>query len=785
MKANWKLVATVMLAAFLGLAGCDGDDGSPGAAGPPGPEGPTGPAGPEGPSGDDAAITPVESCSVCHGAGAYADATENHIVFGLGTFDNLLISDDGTDVTLDFTLAVDGAPAVGAQYYRSYCGDGTDRFTFKGRSDPVPPGTFTSDGAGGYSIVLLDAVAQCLTASPNSRFLAILQFGAEELELVAYGDYPDAIALAGLASNQSCVDCHGDSGEVGRFAPDNRGGHYSAPMTVDACVVCHTRDDPATPEDDRPSYGQLAEIIHGIHNSHNFPDGEFVSRRDTVYDVTYPTYMTNCSVCHSDSNVVPAAGVSALEAANGMAVNGANCFSCHGGIDGFAFEGGLEFHLTIPDPETADCGQCHNGGTAGADVAYYHDGLITERDGIIFAGADTSVDEGAKIDWQITDVVDDGVELAISWTASYDGVGVDPCNATAGPGAPVFFADGNGNLSILRNYAQGGDYILGTNPDRAGQPGSSPGVTVDNTTCSGGVATTVVPVEATDAMYGRVAIQGKPRVPIVVPENDDRVAELDAEFGDLMPVRAFTPTYDWTVGDGAPAPARRAVVDSGECLQCHVGSMYQHGGNRVDNVDMCYLCHNTAANDQYVRVDTFDVDASEAYDALAGQNFGMKEMLHAVHSAGATTAPIVIYRGRGIYAWAGDESQLFNWPGAGSDLPVFGSDDGTGNPVLQNHTFHSPTYPRALNQCGACHVDGFAVLPSALDAMASTIETGEPPFGDQVNDVLEGAQTSSCVTCHRSGDPSIEAAIKAHAYQNSWTPQELPEGRETIIDAVR
>jgi hypothetical protein len=205
----------------------------------------------------------------------------------------------------------------------------------------------------------------------------------------------------------------------------------------------------------------------------------------------------------------------------------------------------------------------------------------------------------------------------------------------------------------------------------------------------------------------------------------------------------------------------------------------------VDNVDMCYLCHNTAANDQYVRVDTFDVDPSESYDGLAGQNFGMKEMLHAVHSAGETTAPIVIYRGRGIYAWAGDESQLFNWPGSGSDLPVFGSDDGTGNPVLENHTFHSPTYPRALNACGACHVDGFAILPSALDAMASTIETGEPPFGDQVNDVLEGAQTSSCVTCHRSGDPSIEAAIKGHAYQNSWTPQEFPEGRETIIDAVR
>src|SRR6056297_3536215 len=538
MKANWKLVATVMLAAFLGLAGCDGDDGSPGAAGPPGPEGPTGPAGPEGPSGDDAAITPVESCSVCHGAGAYADATENHIVFGLGTFDNLLISDDGTDVTLDFTLAVDGARAVGAQYYRSYCGDGTDRFTFKGRSDPVPPGTFTSDGAGGYSIVLLDAVAQCLTASPNSRFLAILQFGAEELELVAYGDYPDAIALAGLASNQSCVDCHGDSGEVGRFAPDNRGGHYSAPMTVDACVVCHINDDPSTPDDESPSYGGIVNIIHGIHNSENFPDGQFgPTPRDNVYDVTYPTYMTNCSVCHRD-DVVPAVDLPAIEAAAAMPVTGPGCFSCHGSFEGFEFEPGLgAIHTSIADPLTADCSICHDDNTAGATVASYHDGLETGRGGIIFGGVDTSVTEGAKFDWQITGIVDDGTDLAISWTATYDGVAVDPCNATVGATAPVFHGDGEGNLSMLRNYFQGDDPILGQSTSAPGQA-LNVGVSTDNTVCASNVATTTIPVDAVDVERGIVALQGKPRVVNVI----DPTA--------TMSVRVPTPTREWVIGDG-------------------------------------------------------------------------------------------------------------------------------------------------------------------------------------------------------------------------------------------
>ena len=155
---------------------------------------------------------------------------------------------------------------------------------------------------------------------------------------------------------------------------------------------------------------------------------------------------------------------------------------------------------------------------------------------------------------------DDGTDLTITWQANYDGVGVDPCNATAGPGVPVFFADGNGNLSILRNYAQGEDFILGTNPDGAGQPGSSVDVDDTNTTCAGNVATTVVPVEETDAMYGRVAIQGKPRIPNVDPDPDPDFAD---EYGTLMPVRAVTPTYDWVVGEGGAAPvARRAVADT-------------------------------------------------------------------------------------------------------------------------------------------------------------------------------------------------------------------------------
>jgi OmcA/MtrC family decaheme c-type cytochrome len=216
---------------------------------------------------------------------------------------------------------------------------------------------------------------------------------------------------------------------------------------------------------------------------------------------------------------------------------------------------------------------------------------------------------------------------------------------------------------------------------------------------------------------------------------------------------------------------RRNVVDTEQCLGCHVGSLYQHGGDRVDNVDVCLVCHNAASNEQSVRAG-MGVDASEAYDGQVGETFEMKTMLHRIHSAGLEgQSPYVIYRNRGIYAFAPDTSGLPNWPGTGQQV-VFGSDD-----VTTNHNFHAPTYPRSINECTACHTPDFTVLPDQAVSMANTVEAGSEVWENQLDDVLQGAGTTACVTCH------ADSASKGHAYQNSWDPQEFPEGRDTIINA--
>jgi hypothetical protein len=84
-----------------------------------------------------------------------------------------------------------------------------------------------------------------------------------------------------------------------------------------------------------------------------------------------------------------------------------------------------------------------------------------------------------------------------------------------------------------------------------------------------------------------------------------------------------------------------------KCLACHLGSLHQHGGNRVDNVDLCVTCHNPAANEKNNRVN-MGVVATEAYAGKVGESYDMRNMVHAIHSAGESGQPLVYYRSNGI-----------------------------------------------------------------------------------------------------------------------------------------
>ena len=90
----------------------------------------------------------------------------------------------------------------------------------------------------------------------------------------------------------------------------------------------------------------------------------------------------------------------------------------------------------------------------------------------------------------------------------------------------------------------------------------------------------------------RFGLQGRPLF---------NFAPASLPAGTDMLVRAKSPIYDFALADGAAVAARREITDSAKCLGCHKGSLYQHGGNRIDNVELCVMCHNEASSEQDVR----------------------------------------------------------------------------------------------------------------------------------------------------------------------------------------
>jgi OmcA/MtrC family decaheme c-type cytochrome len=683
--------------------------------------------------------------------------------------------------------------------------------------DVVPVNAETDPATGKYVFV----IGGCDQPLVNSRYFVRLRNNDLSPNRVnAVADFPAAPDLPpgttdGLANppdgrllvfSETCQACHGVNA--------SNLLHNANPFNPDLCTVCHDGRYNET-----LTAVRFPELAHGVHRSHHF---EFEDEagdleegflfEDHVFRVTFPTHMNNCSICHGTG--------AALDYVQAQTVSYSLCLTCHQNFDGFGDLdpsgaggdfGGVD-HTGFT--EGTNCLACH-GDTGAAltekdQVREFHNGYLNDSghcQQLIWDGQDVSVVEGAKFDQQITGVTIDAsnpitVTMSVNWQATYDGVAVDPCNADIANG-PVWDGDDAGNQSLLRGYFQGDDIVnanLGTNPGQA----RSTNLSTTNTTCANNVATSTITLHATEvastATKARVGLQGTPRLNVVsaglIPQDELVIRNPggnDDCINGTITVRAQSPTYDFVKATGAAATPRRDIVDTtGLCTKCHVGTLYQHGGNRIDNVDLCVMCHNPAANEKNRRVGLYGVDASEAYDGLAAQTFEMKTMAHAVHSAGENERLFVIYRGRGIFAWDGPEDEILipNWPGQGCQRP-FGADDtyaGSASrcpdrPGEEVHHFHSPTFPRRLNDCEACHKPGTAGLPDPSMAVGTTLDAGDAAdWGDQLDDVLQGPAAAACTSCHLEGDNSDQAALRAHVNQNGFTPQAFPNGRQTILD---
>jgi OmcA/MtrC family decaheme c-type cytochrome len=199
--------------------------------------------------------------------------------------------------------------------------------------------------------------------------------------------------------------------------------------------------------------------------------------------------------------------------------------------------------------------------------------------------------------------------------------------------------------------------------------------------------------------------------------------------------------------------------------------LYQHGGDRVDNEQLCVICHNPSAGEKNVRQVTYkitnadgSVNTDVTYDGKVNETYDMRYMLHAIHGIEKRGIPLVIYRGRGIFAFVTpDAVPPTGWPLVdGEPVPafenavVFGSTNVP--PSRQTHNWVIVHYPKPPNECTACHVPGLYEAPDQTKAVALTVDPGTS-FTDQSDDIVIGPTAGACTACHAT------APVRSHATQ--------------------
>jgi len=247
-------------------------------------------------------------------------------------------------------------------------------------------------------------------------------------------------------------------------------------------------------------------------------------------------------------------------------------------------------------------------------------------------------------------------------------------------------------------------------------------------------------------------------------------------------VRVPSPTRAFSMIDNSVPAPRRDAVESEKCHACHRGTMYQHGGDRVDNEQMCVICHNPSASDKNVRANRGNggyailnpdntVNTSATYDGKTAETYDLRYLLHAVHGAEKRDNPIIIYRTRGIFAFSpqrynvvGNERIAIEAPRptgwVDGSSPVFGSLENDN----QTHTWTTIHYPKPANDCFACHNDDATQFSAPVDqtkAVALTVDPGTS-FNLQNDDLVIGPTAGACTACHESTGPA-GVAVQRHA----------------------
>jgi OmcA/MtrC family decaheme c-type cytochrome len=712
-------LASIALAVLLaaGIAGCDdGKDGATGPAGPPGAGGPPGPVGPPGPEGPPA---PGPGVGIVSEADAVI-ATVTSVSAQSPVVVNFKLTDrDGNPLAgqaasgVRFALAklvpedlVNGQPSEWVSYINvsrapnAAFPDGSTQI--QATTETGNAARFVDNGDGTYQYTFSFDIQNVTTPvvvpfEPNLTHRVALQLGSTSINNAAYDFVPAGGAVTDqreIVNNAACNACH----DVMFFhggGPDGGGRR-----DIQYCVTCH---NPGTVDPETNNSVDMMIMTHKIHAGSSLANGYvIVGYGNTVYDfsnIEWTQDIRNCGTCHQeDDATVP-------QASNWRrTVTAEACGSCHDAID---FTTGVG-HAGIQVTDNRDCQVCH-----GANTTFLNGALKAEN-----AHRIPAQEAAANFEYQVVSVAGvqaDGspgvvagkvspgeyalatirvidpttgdaydindqsldnpffpkpgattsLNVDVAWTTrEFTNVGSGSATATTGtPAQPVV-------IGFLANTAA---CITGVPcpPQALGRPVANPDGSFTKATLR--------PVPATGVTgSGAAIIEGRPAVQVGV--------DPDTQAPIYSRVRVVSVGKPFAITDNT-AVARRSVVDTAKCNDCHF-DLSIHGGGRTANTELCSSCHNPNIT---------------CRSTTQNGTTDLKVMAHGLHA---------------------------------------GTFDSCG------HDFTGVVYPGRLNNCEGCHKNNTFYPVDGTRVFATSIVAGVRDNPD--DDIRVTPNLAVCSTCHTS-----------------------------------
>ncbi len=721
---TWKGLAAVTVAALMaaGIAGCSGDDGSDGSAGPAGPAGPSGPTGPSGPPGTPApgptAASVTTADAIVATVTGVSIASPPVVTFRLADRSGAPLQGlQPNQIRFAIAKLVPGTGGGSSQWV-SYINRSVNpaagfvgtQPAIQANTETATAGTLTDNGDGTYTyrfavdVANVTApVAVAYDATLTHR-VAIQLSGLPGINNASYTWQPSSGATTGIFSreivdNDTCNACHDVLFFHGGSA--DSGGRRDTQY----CVTCH---NPGSTDPETTNSVDMKVMIHKIHAGAELTNGYgIVGYGGTVYDysgIEWTQDIRNCQTCHEESDT------DTPQASNWRTtVNIEACGTCHDNMNFATGEG----HGAVGPATNADCAVCH-----GPTATLFNGSLRPENAHKIPA------DEAAKLfQYQVVSVSGvqlDGTPGVVAGKVSpgeYALVTIKVVNPATGTAYDIndqslanpFFTKPGATTSLnvdvawttrdFTNFGSGSATVTTGSPAQPTQIGFLANTAVSATVCVGGAGVGCPPqalgrpVANPDGSFTKAALRPVPASGVTgsgaaVIEGRPAVdTDPDPAVTTYQRVRVVSVGLPFAITDSAPV-ARRSVVDTGKCNDCH-NNLSLHGSGRTANTELCSTCHN-----------------ADFACRTVGQigSTDLKRMAHGIHAG------------------------TFNECG---------------------HDYTGVVYPGRINNCEGCHKADTFYPVDATKVFATSIDAGADR-STPVDDINITPNLAVCGNCHTS-----------------------------------